>query len=67
MQNDYYILAHEQASKDRTELRAEIEKLLARDAKLERLVECLKDFLPEVHAETHHPEGHNDGQEHHSG
>jgi hypothetical protein len=46
MQNDYYVLAHEQAAKERAELRAQIEKLLARDSKLEKLVDCLKEFLP---------------------
>ena len=46
MQNDYYILAHEQASKERGEIRAQIESLLARDEKLKKLVECLNEFLP---------------------
>lgn len=50
MQNDYYVLAHEQAAKERTDLRAQIKKLLARDAKLEKLVDCLKEFLPEAEA-----------------
>ena len=74
MQNDYYVLAHEQASRERTDLRVQIEKLLARDAKLEKLVDCLKEFLPdaipaEVHVEAHnghHHDGH-DGHEHHGG
>ena len=64
MQNDYYILAHEQASKDRAELRVEIEKLLATDAKLERLVECLKELLPETSPAEVHAQ---DGREHHGG
>ena len=46
MQNDYYVLAHGQAASERAELRAQIEKLLARDEKLEKLVDCLKEFLP---------------------
>lgn len=46
MQNDYYVLAHEQASKERVELRLQIENLLARDEKLKKLVECLNEFLP---------------------
>ena len=71
MQNDYYVLAHEQASRERTELRVQIEKLLARDAKLEKLVECLREFLPEaisaeVPAESHNGH-HHEGHEHHGG
>jgi hypothetical protein len=46
MQTDYYVLAHGQAANDRAQLRAEIEKLLARDAKLEQLIEILKEFIP---------------------
>jgi hypothetical protein len=46
MQTDYYVLAHGQAANDRAEIRAQIEKLLARDAKLEQLIEILKEFLP---------------------
>ena len=46
MQTDYYVLAHEQAANDRAELRAQIEKLLVRDAKLEQLIEILKELLP---------------------
>lgn len=56
MQNDYYVLAHEQAAKERAELRAQIDKLLARDGKLEKLVDCLKEFLPV--AEGVAPNGH---------
>lgn len=68
MQTDYYVLAHEQASRERADLRAQIEKLLARDAKLEKLVDTLKEFLPEqpaaeVHADGHHE--HNGSHEHH--
>lgn len=58
MQNDYYVLAHEQAAKERADLRAQIEKLLARDGKLEKLVDCLKEFLPvavELPAAVHQP------------
>ena len=62
MQNDYYILAHEQASKERVEIRTQIESLLARDEKLKKLVECLNEFLPasegmaqdQPHAEHEH-------------
>ena len=46
MQTDYYVLAHGQATNDRAELRVQIEKLLARDAKLEQLIEILKEFIP---------------------
>ena len=46
MQTDYYVLAHGQAANDRAEIRAQIEKLLARDAKLEQLIEILKELLP---------------------
>ncbi|HEY1578561.1 MAG TPA: hypothetical protein VGF82_15955 [Terracidiphilus sp.] len=71
MQNDYYVLAHEQAARERAELRAQIEKLLARDTKLEKLVECLKEFLPEAAAIETHSNGHHDGghehHEHHGG
>jgi len=68
MQNDYYVLAHEQASKERADLRTQIEQLLARDSKLEKLVDCLKEFLPEpaaaeMHADGHHE--HNGSHEHH--
>lgn len=56
MQNDYYVLAHEQAAKERAELRAQIDKLLAREGKLEKLVDCLKEFLPV--AEGVAPNGH---------
>ena len=68
MQNDYYVLAHEQAAKERAELRAQIEKLLARDTKLEKLVEILKEFLPEAPAAEVHTDGHHEGSnEHHAG
>jgi hypothetical protein len=68
MQNDYYVLAHEQASRERADLRTQIETLLARDSRLEKLVDCLKEFLPEppapeVHADDHHE--HNGSHEHH--
>jgi hypothetical protein len=46
MQTDYYVLAHGQAANDRAEVRAQIEKLLVRDAKLEQLIEILKELLP---------------------
>lgn len=72
MQNDYYVLAHEQAAKERAELRAQIEKLLARDTKLEKLVDCLKEFLPEpaaveVNSNGHHHDGGHEHHEHHGG
>ena len=67
MQNDYYVLAHEQASRERADLRTQIERLLTRDSRLEKLVDCLKEFLPEpapeVHADDHHE--HNGSHEHH--
>ena len=68
MQNDYYALAHEQASRERADIRTQIDTLLARDARLEKLVDVLKDILPqqpavEVHADNHHE--HNGSHEHH--
>ena len=68
MQNDYYVLAHEQASRERADLRVQIEQLLSRDSKLEKLVEVLKEFLPapegsEVHQDGHHEQ--NGSHEHH--
>jgi hypothetical protein len=60
MQNDYYVLAHEQASRERADLRIQIETLLARDARLEKLVDCLKEFLPELPAPEVHADGHHD-------
>lgn len=68
MQNDYYVLAHEQAGRERAELRAQIEKLLARDARLEKLVDVLKELLPEPPAVEAHTDGHhehNGSHEHH--
>ena len=65
MQNDYYVLAHEQASRERADLRAQIEKLLARDSKLEKLVEVLKEFLPEPPAMEAHADGHQEHNGHH--
>lgn len=78
MQNDYYVLAHEQAATERAALRAQIEKLLARDVKLEKLLDCLKEFLPvaegtapgehqvahEAHMHEHHAENHEHVHEH---
>ncbi|HEY2467921.1 MAG TPA: hypothetical protein VGI45_08765 [Terracidiphilus sp.] len=67
MQNDYYVLAHEQAAKERAELRAQIEKLLAGDGKLERLLDCLKGFLPvgeETASAEHQPVSEVAAQEH---
>jgi hypothetical protein len=77
MQTDYYVLAHGQAASDRAQLRAEIEKLLARDAKLEQLIEILKEFIPapepveataaaqqEPAAPEANAEGHGDNHHH---
>lgn len=72
MQNDYYVLAHEQAATERADLRGQIEKLLARDVKLEKLLDCLREFLPvaegtapaehqsasEAPVQEHHAESH---------
>lgn len=69
MQTDYYVLAHGQAANDRAELRAQIEKLLVKDAKLEKLIEILKELIPtpepvEASAAVQHepatPEAHVD-------
>ena len=68
MQNDYYVLAHEQASRERADLRTQIEKLLARDARLEKLVDVLKELLPEPVPVEAHTDGHHDqnsSHEHH--
>lgn len=65
MQNDYYVLAHEQASRERADLRTQIETLLARDAKLEKLVDVLKEFLPEPTAVEAHADGHHEHNGHH--
>jgi hypothetical protein len=64
MQNDYYVLAHEQAAKERAELRIQIEKLLARDGKLEKLVDCLKEFLPPAEATESAPDQQHEQEEH---
>ena len=68
MQNDYYVLAHEQASRERADLRAQIEQLLARDTRLEKLVDILKELLPKPPAVEAHADGHpedNGSNEHH--
>jgi hypothetical protein len=71
MQNDYYVLAHEQAATERKALRAQIEKLLARDVKLEQLLDCLKELLPVAEStptehshDAPHPEHHGENHEH---
>jgi len=65
MENDYYVLAHQQASKERTDLRIEIDRLLARDGKLEKLVDCLKEFIPGAElAEATHEHQHGDSNGH---
>jgi hypothetical protein len=69
MQNDYYLLAHGQAAAERAELRAQIDKLLVRDGKLEMLIDCLKEFIPVAEPATsgngHAHEGHEHGHESH--
>jgi hypothetical protein len=67
MENDYYVLAHQQASKERTDLRVQIEKLLARDGKLEKLVDCLKEFIPGAELAEATPEHQQAGSDGHSG
>ncbi|MGA8088467.1 MAG: hypothetical protein WCA10_14255 [Terracidiphilus sp.] len=67
MENDYYVLAHKQASKEREDLRAQIEKLLARDGKLEKLVDCLKEFIPGAELAEATPEHQQAGSDGHSG
>ena len=64
MENDYYVLAHQQASKEREDLRVQIEKLLARDGKLEKLVDCLKEFIPGAELAAATPEHQQAGAEH---
>ena len=66
MQTDSYALAHEQAENERVEVRAQIEQLLARDAKLEKLAMALKEVLPaeESNAAGQEPEHHYDAPEH---
>lgn len=58
MENDYYVLAHGQASKERADLRIQIEKLQVRDRKLEKLVDFLTEFLSDSSEEAK-PEGVN--------
>ena len=59
MESNYYELAYEQATKERVELRAQIEQLLARDGKLERLVDILAEFIPAKEpVEVHQGDGH---------
>jgi hypothetical protein len=67
MENDYYVLAHGQASKERADLRVQIDKLLARDGKLEKLVECLKEFIPGAELGEATPEHQHAGSDGHSG
>lgn len=66
MENDYYVLAHGQASKERADLRVQIDKLLARDGKLEKLVECLKEFIPDAELAGSTPEHQHAGSDNHS-
>ena len=66
MENNNYVLAHQQASKEREDLRIQIEKLLARDGKLEKLVDCLKELVPEAELAAT-PERHQAGSDDHSG
>jgi hypothetical protein len=68
MENDYYVLAHQQASRERAELRIQIDKLLARDGKLEKLVDCLKEFIPGAEltgANPEHPDAGTADNGHH--
>ena len=67
MENDYYVLAHQQASKERADLRAQIDTLLARDGKLEKLVDCLKEFIPGAELGEAAPEHQHAGSGNHSG
>jgi hypothetical protein len=67
MENDYYLLAHGQASKERADLRVQIDKLLARDGKLEKLVDCLKEFIPGAELAESIPENQHAGSNGHSG
>ena len=60
MENDYYVRAHQRAIKEREELRIQIEKLLARDGKLEKLVDCLNELIPEAELAAT-PEHHQAG------
>ncbi|MDE3202086.1 MAG: hypothetical protein KGN79_14320 [Acidobacteriota bacterium] len=46
MSDNFYSNAYDQAANERSAIRAQMELLLARDAKLERLLEVLKDLLP---------------------
>jgi hypothetical protein len=65
MENDYYVLAHQQASKERAELRIQIDKLLARDGKLEKLVDCLKEIIPGEELTGANPGHQEAGNGHH--
>jgi hypothetical protein len=67
MENDYYVLAHQQASKERADLRIQIDKLLARDGKLEKLVDCLKEFIPGAELAESNPDHQHAGSDNHSG
>jgi hypothetical protein len=59
MESNYYELAHEQATKERVELRVQIEQLLARDGKLEKLLDILTEFIPAKEpVEMHQGDGH---------
>jgi hypothetical protein len=64
MQSNFYALAHEQAENERAEIRTQIEQLLARDAKLEKLVNTLKEVISfdEPAAQPVAEEVHTDGQ-----
>ena len=50
MSSNGYQLAFEQATTERIEIRAQLEKLLARDEMIDKLLECLTGLLPEQDA-----------------
>jgi hypothetical protein len=66
MENDYYVLAHQQASRERADLRVQIDKLLVRDGKLEKLVDCLKEFIPGEELSAATSEHQHGGSDNHS-
>ncbi|MFZ0746269.1 MAG: hypothetical protein WAM85_17810 [Terracidiphilus sp.] len=47
MPSNGYEIAFEQATAERIEIRAQLEKLLARDEMIDKLLECLTRLLPE--------------------
>ena len=70
MSDNIYDSAFEKANTDRAGIRAEIEKLMARGDKLDKLIDCLKEFVSE-HAtvasaapDSHGHDHAHDHQEH---